>query len=93
MKMSLTKLLAIVIWIPSLILISISGYFLYQNFQKYNQLQESLKYLELTKKIENILVYLGQERGTSSIYSVSKGNYPNSKKILMSKRVLMDKRV
>ena len=90
MKMSLTKLLAIVIWIPSLILISISGYFLYQNFQKYNQLQESLKYLELTKKIENILVYLGQERGTSSIYSVSKGNYPNSKKILMSKRVLMD---
>ena len=90
MKMSLTKLLIIVIWVPSLILISISGYFLYQNFQKYNQLQTSMKYLELTKKIENILVYLGQERGTSSIYSVSKGNYPNSKNILISKRALMD---
>jgi len=90
MKMSLTKLLAIVIWVPSLILILISGYFLYKNFQEYDHLQTSLKYLELTKKIENILVYLGEERGTSSIYSVSKGNYPNSRNILISKRELLD---
>jgi signal transduction histidine kinase len=93
MKMSLTKLLALAIWIPSLVLISFSGYFLYNNYQKYVTTEKSIKYLELAKKIENILVYLGQERGTSSIYSVSKGEYPNSKKLLQSKRELMDKAI
>ncbi|GAB6073916.1 ATP-binding protein [Nautilia lithotrophica] len=90
MKLSLTKLLAIAIWIPSLVLISFSGYFLYNSYQKYVTTQKSLKYLELAKRIENMLVYLGQERGTSSIYSVSKGEFPNSKQLLQSKRVLMN---
>ncbi|ACM92264.1 sensor histidine kinase/response regulator [Nautilia profundicola AmH] len=90
MKMSLTKLLAIAIWIPSLVLITFSGYFLYNSYQKYVTTQKSLKYLELAKRIESMLVYLGQERGTSSIYSVSKGEFPNSKQLLMSKRVLMN---
>jgi len=93
MKMSLTKLLAIAIWIPSLVLISLSGYFLYNSYQKYVQTQQSLKYLELAKKIEKIIVYLGQERGTSSIYSVSKGEFPNSKQLLQSKRALMNKAI
>jgi signal transduction histidine kinase len=88
MKMSLTKLLALAIWIPSLVLISISGYFLYTNNVKYQQTQESLKYLELAKKLEQMLLYLGQERGTSSIYSVSKGQYPKSKQIVQQKRML-----
>ncbi len=90
MKMSLNKLLAIAIWIPSLILISLSGYFLYNSYNKYVYTQKSIKYLELAKKIENILVYVGQERGTSAIYSVSKGEFPNSKQLMKSKRALMD---
>lgn len=90
MKMSLTKLLALAIWIPSLVLISFSGYFLYNSYQKYVKTEKSLKYLELAKRIENMLVAIGQERGTSSIYSVSKGQFPNSKKLLKSKRVLVD---
>ena len=93
MKMSLTKLLALAIWIPSLILISFSGYFLYVKYQQYVETEKSLKYLNLAKKIENILVYLGQERGTSSIYSVSKGEYPNSKQLLQNKRKMMDKAI
>jgi len=90
MKMSLTKLLAIAIWIPSIVLISFSGYFLYNSYIKYDQTQKSLKYLELAKKIERIIVILGQERGTSSIYSVSKGEFPNSKQLLLSKRAQMN---
>jgi signal transduction histidine kinase/CheY-like chemotaxis protein len=93
MKMSLTKLLTLAIWIPSLVLISFSGYFLYNSYQKYVETEKSLKYLTLAKKIENMLVYLGQERGTSSIYSVSKGQFPNSKQIMDSKRALMDKSI
>ena len=93
MKMSLTKLLALAIWLPSLILISISGYFLYTNYNKYNQTKDSLKYLTLAKKLENMLVYLGQERGVSSIYSVSKGQYPNSKKLIKQKRALFSNAV
>ncbi len=88
MKLSLTKLLALAIWLPSLILISFSGYFLYINYNKYEQTQTSLKYLQLAKRMEQMLLYLGQERGTSSIYAVSKGAYPNSKQILAQKRAL-----
>jgi len=62
MKISLTKLLALAIWVPSLVLISFSGYFLYNSVNEYSNTQKSIKYLELAKKIENILVYLGQER-------------------------------
>jgi len=90
MKMSLTKLLAIAIWIPSIVLISFSGYFLYNSYIKYDQTQKSLKYLELAKKIEKMIVLLGQERGTSSIFSVSKGEFPNSKQLLLSKRAQMN---
>ena len=88
MRMSLTKLLALAIWLPSLLLISFSGYFLYDATVKYNNTQDSIKYLTLAKKLEKMLLYLGQERGTSSIYSVSKGKYPNSKNIVASKRAL-----
>jgi len=88
MNFSLTKLLVLAIWLPSLILISISGYFLYINYNKYTQTEKSLKYLQLAKRMEQMLLYLGQERGVSSIYSVSKGNYPNSKQILAQKRKL-----
>jgi signal transduction histidine kinase/DNA-binding NarL/FixJ family response regulator len=49
-----------------------------------------MKYLELAKKIENMLIYIGQERGTSAIYSVSKGEFPNSKQLMQSKRKMFD---
>ena len=88
MKGSLIKLIAAAIFIPVLILIGTSGYFLYQNFNKYEQAKETLKYMELNKRLEKALVYLGQERGISSIYAVSKGNYPNSKKLIKQKRYL-----
>ncbi len=87
MKMSLTKLLALAIWLPSIILMSLSGFFLYENFNKYSNTNKSVKYLELTKKLEDMLVALGQERGTTSIYAVSKGKYPNSTKIVAQKRL------
>ena len=50
MKMSLTKLLALAIWLPSLLLISFSGYFLYDSYLKYNQTEKSIKYLNSAKK-------------------------------------------
>ena len=93
MRGSLIRLITIAVFLPTLILMGISGYFLYQNFQKYQNVQKSTQYLELTKRLENMLVYLGQERGTTSIYSVSKGSYPNSKKILHTKRILFSKAI
>jgi signal transduction histidine kinase/CheY-like chemotaxis protein len=88
MKSSLTRLISLAIFVPTLILMVISGYFLYQNYNKYQKVNKSIKYLELAKRLEKMLVYLGQERGVSSIYSVSKGNYPNSKKLIKQKRAL-----
>ena len=93
MKMSISKLLAIAIWLPVLMLLGLSGYNAYTQYQKYQNAQKSIKYLELGKKLENLLVYLGQERGVSSIYSVSKGNYPNSKQLIAKKRKAFDNAV
>jgi two-component system sensor histidine kinase BarA len=93
MKLSLSKLLAIAIWLPSLILIGWSGYNLYTQFKEYKEYKQNIKYLELGNKLENLLVYLGQERGVSSIYSISKGNYPDSKKLVLQKRALFDKTI
>ncbi len=93
MKGSLLRLITIAVFLPTLILITISGYFLYKNYKKYDEIQTSQKYLELSKKLENMLIYLGQERGVSSIYSVSKGKYPNSIKILKQKRILFSKSI
>ncbi len=90
MKFSLNKLLAFAILIPALILLSISGYYFYLNFQKYQQVQKSEKSVVLAQKMENILVALGEERGTSSIYFVSKAQYPNSKNVVIKKRAKMN---
>ena len=90
MKLSLSKLLAIAIWLPSLILIGWSGYNLYNQYKNYQNEALNIKYLKLGNKLENLLVYLGQERGMSSIYSVSKGHYPKSKELLAQKRKLFD---
>jgi len=90
MKVSLSKLLNIAIFLPILILLGTSGYYFYQNFMKYEKFQKSTESIELTKKLEHILVALGEERGSSSIYFVSKGNYPKSKLIVKAKRAQMN---
>ena len=89
MKLSLNRLISLAIFIPALILFGLSSFFFYTNFQNYQKVQKAQKYITLTKKLENILVALGQERGTSSIYFVSKGKYPNSKKVVQQKRIQM----
>jgi len=89
MKLSLSKLIGIAIFLPILIILGISGFSFYKNYTLYTHVQQSKKELELAKKLEAILVALGEERGTSSIYFVSKGNYPNSKKIVAEKRKKM----
>ena len=89
MKISLSKLLNIAIFLPILILFGIGGYYFYKNFTTYQKFQESKKYIELTKKLENILVALGEERGSSAIYFVSHGHYPKSKLIVKTKRANM----
>ncbi len=90
MKLSLSKLLNIAIFLPIFILFGVSGYYFYQNFTEYEKFQESKKYITLTKKLEKILVALGEERGSSAIYFVSKGHYPKSKMIVKAKRAQMD---
>jgi len=93
MKFSLSKLIGIAIFLPILIILGISGYSFYKNYQLYLQTQTSIKELELSKKLEAVLVALGEERGTSSIYFVSKGNYPHSKEIVAAKRLKMSRAI
>ena len=93
MRGSLIKLIAMAVFVPTLILMGISGFFLYKNYEKFQNVQVQEKYLQLTKRLETMLVYLGQERGVSSIYSVSKGNYPNSKNLLKAKRAMFSKAI
>jgi len=90
MKTSLNRLINFAIFIPILLLMFISGFFLYKNFQKYQSVNSAERYIKLTQKLESILVALGEERGTSGIYFASKGNYPKSKQIVLSKRKKMD---
>ena len=90
MKLSLSKLLNIAIFLPIFILFGISGYYFYKNFTDYQKFENSKKYITLTKKLEKILVALGEERGSSAIYFVSHGNYPKSKLIVKAKRAQMD---
>ena len=89
MKLSLNRLISLAIFVPAVILFGLSSFFFYKNFQNYQKVQQAQGYIKLTKKLENILVALGQERGTSSIYFVSKGKYPNSKEIVEKKRTQM----
>ncbi len=90
MKLSLSKLLNIAIFLPIFILFGVSGYYFYQNFTEYEKFENSKNYITLTKKLEKILVALGEERGSSAIYFVSEGNYPKSKIIVKTKRAQMD---
>ncbi len=90
MRLSIKKALAIAILLPAFLLILGSGFYFYLNFQKYQSVEKSEEYVTLAKKLENILVALGEERGTSSIYFVSKGQYPNSAQIVKAKRAKMD---
>ena len=93
MKLSLSKLIGIAIFLPILIILGISGFSFYKNFEVYTKVKKSEKQLELAKKLEAVLVALGEERGTSSIYFVSKGHYPHSREIVAKKRIKMSKAI
>jgi len=93
MKLSLSKLIGIAIFLPILIILGISGFSFYKNYEIYNHVKESEKQVELAKRLEAILVALGEERGTSSIYFVSKGQYPHSKEIVAKKRLKMSRAI
>ena len=93
MKLSLNKLISLAIFVPALLLFGLSSFFFYTNFQSYQKVQKAQKYIDITKRLENILVALGQERGTSSIYFVSKGKYPHSKEVVTKKRANMSKAI
>ena len=93
MKGSLKTTIAIATFLPTLILLGISSYFLYQNFNKFKDIKNNTAALKLSSKLEQMLLALGQERGISSIYFVSKGQYPNSKKKLLQKRANFSKSI
>jgi len=93
MKLSISKLIGIAIFLPILIILGISGFSFYKNYETYKHVQESQKQLELAKRLEAVLVALGEERGTSSIYFVSKGNYPHSREIVAKKRLKMSRAI
>jgi len=93
MKLSLNKLISLAIFVPAILLFGLSSVFFYKNFQNYQKVQKAQGYIKLTKKLENILVALGQERGTSSIYFVSKGEYPKSKEVVEKKRAQMSNNI
>jgi len=93
MRLSLGKLIGIAIFLPILIILGISGYSFYKNYNIYMQTLESQKALQLAEKLEDVLVALGEERGTSSIYFVSKGNYPHSREVVSKKRLKMSKAI
>ena len=93
MKLSLNRLITLAIFVPALILFGLSSFFFYKNYHNYQKVQKAQKYIALTKRLENILVALGQERGTSSIYFVSKGKYPNSKEVVTKKRTNMSRAI
>ena len=93
MKLSLSKLIGIAIFLPILIILGITGFSLYKNYETYKNVKQSQKELELAKRLEALLVALGEERGTSSIYFVSKGNYPHSREIVAKKRINMTRAI
>ncbi len=93
MKFSIKKLLAIAIMLPAILLILGSGFYFYLNFTQYQKVKQSENYVELAKKLENILVALGEERETSSIYFISKGEFPNSAELVKEKRIQTNKAV
>jgi len=93
MRFSLKTLIGIAIALPVIVLVSSSSYNLYKNFVQYQKFEKSKQYIQLANKLENLLITVGEERGSTSIYFVSKGKYPRSTKLVKEKRQKMNKAI
>ena len=79
--------------IPIVLLVMISSLFFYVNVTKYQESKSLSKKIELSKKLDELVARIGRERGKSSIYFASKGQFPNSKKELDLKRQAVSKQI
>jgi len=93
MRLSLKTLIGIAIALPVMVLISSSSYYLYKNFTEYHEFENSKQYIKLAEKLEKILIALGEERGSTSIYFISQGKYPRSAKLVREKRQKMNEAI
>jgi len=85
-NLNLQSLFRIGGFIPIVILLIISSSFFYINLIKYQEAQNLTKKMELTKTLDDIITRIGRERGKSSIYFASQGQFPDSQKSLDAKR-------
>jgi len=76
--------------IPTVILLVISVVILYVSFTKYQNAQNLQKKMEVINTLDKIIVAIGKERGRSGIYFASRGQYPNSRKLLLEARNKLD---
>ena len=76
--------------IPTVILLVISAIILYVSFTKYQNAQNLQKKMQILNTFDKIIVAIGKERGRSGIYFASRGQYPNSRKVLLQARNNLD---
>ena len=92
-NLNIQSLFKIVGFIPTFILLLISGAFLYVSYSKYENATNLERNINLSNKLDNIIVSIGKERGRSGIYFASHGYYPNSKKAVIQARKNLDKSI
>ena len=92
-NLNIQSLFKIVGFIPTFILLLISGAFLYISYSKYENATNLERKIDLSNKLDNVVVNIGKERGRSGIYFASHGHYPNSKKSVMQARKNLDKSI
>ena len=92
-NLNIQSLFKIVGFIPTFILLLISGAFLYISYSKYENATNLERKINLSNKLDKIIVNIGKERGRSGIYFASHGNYPNSKKAVVQARKNLDKSI
>ncbi|RUM57209.1 MAG: hybrid sensor histidine kinase/response regulator, partial [Nautilia sp.] len=92
-NLKLTTLFRLSGALPSLLLFTIAGIIFYISFLKYQISENLTKQIEINKAVDRVLAAMGQERGATGIFFASQGHYPNSKKLLTSKRKNLDNAV
>ena len=92
-KLNLQSLFRIAGFVPVVILLFISGAFLYINYLKYEAAQILNKKIELSQALDDVVARIGRERAKSGIYFASKGQFPGSQKGLDIKRKDTDRMI
>ena len=92
-NLNLQSLFRIGGFVPIIILLFMSGTFLYINFLKYEKAQDLNKKSELAQALDDVVARVGRERAKTSIYFASKGQFPGSQKALDIKRKDTDKMI